>query len=151
MTHNLFNSNLAEISISYSTKVPASERRLVRCSRDAVNAFREIWPGLEHREYFYMLCLNRANQILGFHQVSVGGIAGTITDAKIIFQVALKASASGIIVAHNHPSGNTSPSEADKKITARLKEAGEFLGISVLDHLILTEETYLSFADQNLI
>lgn len=150
MTHNIFNNNLAEISISYSSKIPASERRTVRSSRDAEDAFRQIWPGFEHREYFYVLCLNRANQILGFHQVSVGGIAGTVTDAKIIFQVALKASASAVIVAHNHPSGNLNPSEADKKITARLKEAGQFLDISVLDHLILTEESYKSFADDSM-
>lgn len=150
MTHNIFNNNLAEISISYSSKIPVAERRSIRSSRDAADAFRQVWPGFEHREYFYMLCLNRANQVLGFHQVSVGGIAGTVTDAKIVFQVALKANASAIIVAHNHPSGNTSPSEADKKITKRLKDAGTFLDIQVLDHLILTEESYKSFADDSL-
>ncbi len=122
----------------------------IRCSSDAVTALRNVWPGLEHREYFFILCLNRANQVLGFHMVSMGGISGTVTDVRIIFQVALKANASAVILAHNHPSGNTQPSDADLKITRKIKEAGMLLDINVLDHLILTEDGYLSFADDNL-
>jgi DNA repair protein RadC len=150
MSTTLFTSNLAEISISYSTFVKAGERRKVRCSKDAYDALREVFPSLEHREYFYILCLNRANQVLGYHQVSVGGLSGTVTDVRIIFQVAIKANASGIVLAHNHPSGNLTPSEADMKITKKIKYAGQFLDISVLDHLILSEEGYMSFADDNL-
>ena len=150
MNTTLFNSDLAEIQISYSTKVKAADRKKIRCSQDAVNILREIYPGFEHREYFYILCLNRANQLLGFHQVSVGGISGTVTDVRLIYQVAIKANASGIILSHNHPSGNLQPSEADIKITKKIKDAGQFLDIPVLDHLILSEEGYLSFADDNL-
>ncbi|MBT7463546.1 MAG: JAB domain-containing protein, partial [Bacteroidetes bacterium] len=78
-------------------------------------------------------------------------ISGTITDIRLIFQTALKASSVAIILAHNHPSGNLNPSEADKKITQKIKQAGELLDISVLDHIILSEESYFSFADENLL
>ena len=137
-------------SVSYSTKVKAAERPKVRCSQDADALLRKVFPSLEHVEYFYIICLNRANQVLGFHQVSKGGISGTVTDVRVIFQVAIKTSSSGLILAHNHPSGNTQPSDADLKITRKIKEAGALLDISVLDHLVLTEEGYLSFADENL-
>jgi DNA repair protein RadC len=80
----------------------------------------------------------------------MGGISGTVTDVRMIMQTALKSNASAIILAHNHPSGNTEPSDADKKITSKIKEAGQLLEIAVLDHLILTSETYLSFADEGL-
>ena len=150
MIHDLFNYNLAEITVSYSTKVKAAERPKVRCSQDADALLRKVFPSLEHVEYFYIICLNRANQVLGFHQVSKGGISGTVTDVRVIFQVAIKTSSSGLILAHNHPSGNLQPSEADLKITRKIKEAGALLDISVLDHLVLTEEGYLSFADENL-
>ena len=150
MIHDLFNYNLAEITVSYSTKVKAAERPKVRCSQDADALLRKVFPSLEHVEYFYIICLNRANQVLGFHQVSKGGISGTVTDVRVIFQVAIKTSSSGLILAHNHPSGNTQPSEADLKITRKIKEAGALLDITVLDHLVITEEGYLSFADENL-
>ena len=106
---------------------------------------------MEHVEYFYIICLNRANQVLGFHQVSKGGISGTVTDVRVIFQVAIKSSSSGLILAHNHPSGNLQPSEADLKITRKIKEAGALLDVSVLDHIILADEGYLSMADENLL
>jgi len=83
--------------------------------------------------------------------ISSGGVEGTVADPKVIFQVALKANASSIILAHNHPSGNIEPSEADIRLTRNLKQAGELLKISVLDHLILTSESYYSFADENMI
>lgn len=80
----------------------------------------------------------------------MGGISGTITDIRLIFQAALKASSSALISAHNHPSGNLNPSEADKLITKKIFEAGKLLDISVLDHVIITQDEYFSFADQNL-
>ena len=151
MNANIFTSNLAEISISYSTKVKASERPRVCCSKDAYEILRHVFPSLEHREYFYILCMNRANQLLGFHQVSMGGLTGTVTDIRIIFQVAIKANASGLIIAHNHPSGTLQPSDADLKITRKIKEAGVFLDISLLDHLILGFDGYLSMADESIL
>ncbi len=144
-------SQLAEITISYSPKVKASERKSIRCSRDAEKAIREIIPSIEHREFFYLMCLNRANKILGYQQISTGGINGTIADIRMIFQTALKSNSSAIIIAHNHPSGNLQPSEADKKLTTKIKDAGKLMDISVLDHLIITSESYMSFADDNLI
>ena len=145
--------NLAEVKISYSHKVKASDRRTIRCSRDAFQVSSLIIPEdqVEHHEYFSILLLNRANQVLGFKHISEGGISGTITDIRIIFQSAIKANASAFIAIHNHPSGNITPSEADKKITQKIKEAGQLLDIPLLDHLIVTFENYYSFADENLI
>ena len=147
---NLFLNNLAEIKISYSTKVPAKDRPSVSCSRDAEKLFRLIFTDIEYRESFYILLLNRANRVLGFKKVSEGGITGTITDVRMVLQAALKASACAFICAHNHPSGNLKPSEADLKITKKIKEAASIMDIAVLDHLILSEESYFSFADENL-
>ena len=144
-------SHLAEISIQYSSMIKPSERVKISCSQDAEQIFRKVFPSFEHKEFFYLLVLNRANQLLGYHQVSAGGINGTITDVRIIFQTALKANGSAIAIAHNHPSGNLQPSDADLKITQKIKQAGELLDIPVLDHLILTQESYLSFADENLL
>lgn len=148
---NLFTNNLAEVKITYSAKVPTADRIKVRCSQDADKALRLIWPSFEHREYFYIILLNRSNQILGFSQISMGGISGTVTDVRIIFQTAIKANASGIILAHNHPSGNLSASEADIAITKKIKDAGKVLDISLLDHMIMTQDSYLSMADDNVL
>jgi DNA repair protein RadC len=147
---NLLTNNLAEVKITYSSKIPACDRIKIRCSQDADKALRLIWPSFEHREFFYIMLLNRSNQILGFSQISMGGISGTVTDVRIIFQTAIKANACGLILAHNHPSGNLSPSEADIAITKKVREAGKFLDITIMDHLILTEDSYLSMADDNL-
>lgn len=96
--------------------------------------------------------MNRSNAVLGILSVSKGGISGTVTDVRLIFQGALKTNASGIIVAHNHPSGNALPSDSDKKITQKIKEAGNLLDIQLLDHIIiLPVEGYYSFADEGTI
>ena len=95
--------------------------------------------------------MNRANRALGIAQVSHGGISGTVADPKVIFQHALKANASSVILLHNHPSGNTQPSEADIHLTKKLVEGGKLLDIAVLDHLIVTIDGYYSFADEGLI
>ena len=156
MQKNLFtqdqvcHSNLAEIEIKYSTRVKPSEMDKIVTSNEAYEIFKKIYPNLEHREYFYMLCLNRNNKVLGYSLISMGGLSSTVVDVRIIFQTALKASACSIILSHNHPSGNLTPSEADKDINKKIKEAGRLLDIPVLDHLILTPETFLSFADEGL-
>ena len=149
--NNLFASNIAEISISYSTHVKAADRVKITRSQDAYKIFIDHWPSIEHREYFYAMFLNRANAVLGIYQVSIGGLSGTVVDPKIVFQAALKANASSVIVAHNHPSGSIIPSDADKTLTKRMKNGGEFLEIPILDHLIITEEKYLSFADEGML
>jgi len=142
--------NIAEVQISYSTKVPASERLQVKCSSDSAKALRTFYPPMEHREYFYLMLLNRANKVLGYYQVSSGGVTGTVVDPKLVFQAALKANACALILAHNHPSGQLTPSQADIDLTKKLKTAGGFLDIQVLDHVIITEDSYFSFADDGL-
>jgi len=142
---------LSEISISYTPSIKSTERQKVRCSQDAEKILRPVFPSINHREFMYMLSLDRANQCLGFYQVSAGGINGTLSDVRLIFQAAISSNASAILLAHNHPSGNLEPSEADIKLTKKIKEAGNLLDISLLDHLILTEDGYRSFADENLL
>ena len=147
----MYNSTLAEIQISYKPKYKPSELPKVVTSTDGYECLKGVFPSLEYREYFYILCLNRNNKVLGYCQISMGGVSGTVADVKIIMQTALKSNACSIILAHNHPSGNLVPSEADKELTKKIREAGKFLDIPVLDHLILTPETYFSFADEGLI
>ena len=144
--------HVAEVTLTYVTKVKPSERLSVNCSRDANKIFFDSWDHstIEHKEAFKMLLLNRANKVLGMTTISEGGLSGTVTDVRLIFQYAIKGNASGIIIAHNHPSGNINPSESDMKITNKIKEAGNLLDIQLLDHIILTPERdlYRSFADE---
>lgn len=151
MNQNFSLSNIAEIQISYSQKVKTADRRTISCAKDAYDVFQNIFPSLEHREFFYILTLNRGNQVLGFYEVSKGGVSGTVVDVKLILQAALKTNASSIILAHNHPSGNTRVSDADEKITKKIKNACTFLDINLLDHLVLTSETYLSMANEGIL
>ena len=124
----------------------------VGSSEDGYRYLKSIWsPQIDRLEEFAILCLNRANKVLGYAKISQGGLAGTVADPKVIFQVALKANASSIILAHNHPSGSTKPSQNDIDLTKKLKNAGQFLDLAVLDHIILSSEGYYSFADEGLI
>jgi DNA repair protein RadC len=100
MHQNLFLSNVAEIQLSYSTKVKPSDRAKITCSKDGAELFRQIFPDFEHREYFYVMLLNRGNRVLGFYQISVGGISGTVVDVKLILQAAIKSNSSGILLGH---------------------------------------------------
>ena len=138
---------LSEVQITYSSKVPIENRHKITCSDDSVNVLRKIWPSYEHVEFFYVLLLNRANHVLSYYMVSKGGISGTVVDVKVIYQVAIKTNTSAIILAHNHPSGNTKPSKSDIEITRKIKEAGKLFDIVVLDHIILTATDSFSFAD----
>lgn len=151
--NNLFSiqETIAEVKITYSSKVKSSERIKITCSSDAVQAFRLFWPSFEHVEFAYLLPLNRQNQIIGEFFLAKGGMTGTVIDLRVVFQVALKANATSIMMAHNHPSGNLQPSDSDRKITRQLKEAGTILEIPLIDHIILTEEGYFSFADEGLL
>ena len=105
-----------------------------------------LWD-LLHEE-FWVMYLNRANQLISMKQVSSGGVSGTVADVRIIFKNALDQLASGIILAHNHPSGNNKPSQADINLTKKMVEAGRLIEIPVLDHIIFAEDTYFSFADE---
>lgn len=146
-------SKIAEIKLSYSSKLKVSDCPQLRSSNDTYKELRNIWDDstIELFETFYIILLNRANRVIGVSLVSQGGVAGTVVDAKLVFVTALKANASSLILAHNHPSGNLKPSQADIQLTKKLKQAGEVLDITVLDHLIITSESYYSFADEGMI
>ena len=124
-----------------------STRPRIKCSEDAYEVLKPHLSDLSHEE-FWIILLNRANDVIKCEKVSSGGVSGTIADPKMIFKIALEHLASGIILAHNHPSGNLNPSQADRDLTQKLKAAGNSLDISVLDHLIFTDKKYYSFVDQ---
>jgi DNA repair protein RadC len=127
----------------------ASRPDQIASSRDVYELLRRQFSDLNHEE-FWIVLLNRSNKVLSRHLISKGGQAGTIADPKIIFQTALENHSASMILSHNHPSGNLKPSQADLQLTRKLKDAGDLLDISVLDHLIFTDSGYLSFADEGL-
>lgn len=117
------------------------------------SAYQQLYAELSDlaTEAFMVLMLNQNNKVLQKTMISTGGISGTVVDTRIVFKKAIELGATSMILAHNHPSGNTTPSEADKQLTKKMVEAGKFMQISVLDHLIIGDETYFSFADEGLI
>ncbi len=119
-------------------------------SNDAADLFMPLLGDLDHEE-FWILLLNRHNKIIDRFMASKGGITGTVIDVRSIMKVALDKLATSMILCHNHPSGNLSPSDADQQITQKLKEAGKMVDIQVLDHLIITQKKYFSFADEGMI
>ena len=151
--HFEFLYQVAEIEVSYKTKVKSIDRPQILTSQTAYDILLTLWneDHIEYREEFKVLLMNLSSRVLGIVHISQGGVGSTTVDAKLIFGVALKANASRIILVHNHPSGNLTPSEQDKRLTTKLKQAGEFLDIKVMDHIILTPEGYYSFADQGLL
>ena len=143
---------IPEITVSYRDKTKAAERATVYGSGSAAQIFDKVYENcVQHHEEFWVMLLNRANRVLGISHISKSGISETLVDIKILMQTALKAHASGIIISHNHPSGNTKPSAQDIALTKRIKDACETLSISLLDHLIITAESYMSFADEGLL
>ena len=140
---------VAEVDIVYRNPVKASQRPKVASSESAYQLLRSRWDDdkIDLQEQFKILLLNKANRALGIFKVADGGTTSIIVDSKLIFVAALKAAASSIILAHNHPSGNLKPSLPDRNITKQLVELGELLDISVLDHLIISSEGYYSFSD----
>lgn len=123
------------------------EKPKITCSQDAFVIFQSL-IGDTQIEEFWVLFLNQANFVIRKEQISKGGISQTSVDVRVILKTALEEMATGIILAHNHPSGNLKPSEADKQITRKIKEAGKTMDIEVLDHLIVTQKAYFSFADE---
>lgn len=126
------------------------EKPKVSGSKDAYEILKSDLLDLPHEE-FWVLLLNRANRVIKKYQISQGGVAGTVADPKIIFKMALQELASGIVLAHNHPSGNLTASQADIDLTKKLKEGSKLLEITVLDHLIIAGQKYFSFADEGMI
>lgn len=140
---------LNEIQLSYKRQQLFKEMVSVENSESAYNVLHGLWDQnrIELVEDFKVLVLNSALRILGVYDVSSGGTNGVAVDTKMIFVAALKANATGIILAHNHPSGNLMPSKQDIQFTARLKSAGDLLDIKVQDHIIVTNDGYYSFGD----
>lgn len=126
------------------------QQKKIVSSKDVYNFFQPILGDLPHEE-FRVLYLNRANNIIDDLKVSQGGTTGTVMDVKIILKTAIAKFAQGLIIAHNHPSGNTKPSESDILITQKLKKAADLLDINLLDHIIIADNEYFSFADNDLI
>lgn len=141
---------VAEIHIRYTNPVKPSQRPQVTNPEAAYQLFLDTWnpDTLELRESFKIMLLSRGSRVLGIATVSEGGMTGAIADPRLIFAIALKAAASGIILCHNHPSGNLKPSTTDITITRKIKEVGELLDITVFDHLIISSEGYHSFNDE---
>ncbi|HRG00807.1 MAG TPA: JAB domain-containing protein [Bacteroidia bacterium] len=145
--------NINEIKVSY--KMQKLSSRKITTSQLAESYAREMYCQsgceIELKEYFFIILLNRANEVIGFHKLSEGGICGTVVDIRLAFATALKSLASGIILVHNHPSGNLSASQPDIELTKKFKKAGELLDITIIDHIILASSCYSSFADQGLV
>jgi DNA repair protein RadC len=142
---------LTELKVSY---LPKKERGpKITSSYTAYEALKKVFNDkeIQLREEFIVLYLDRAHHIKGWHRVSIGGITGTVADPRLILALALKTASTSIIISHNHPSGNLKPSEADINLTGKIKSACAFLDINLLDHIIITDESYLSFADDGLL
>lgn len=147
------NTTVNEITIKYKHRKILGDK--ITSSKDAHLVARKIYKqsdsNISLKEYFFIILLNRANKVIGYHKLSEGGITGTVADVRLTFAAALKSLSSGMILIHNHPSGNLKPSKADLRLTSQFKGAGEIMDIPILDHLILTEERCYSMADEGIL
>ena len=144
---------VAEVELVYRSKVKPSQRPNITSSLDAYNLIKLLWDEnkIDLMEQFKVLFMNRANKVLCLYNLSSGGITGTVADPRLIYATALKINAVSLILCHNHPSGSLKPSQADIDLTRKIKTAGSYFDMKVFDHLIITSETYLSFADEGLL
>lgn len=145
--------NVAEIEIHYRSSINPLDKVFLGQSDQVNELLRETWDNnkITLLEQFKILLMDVSGHCFGISDIATGGKNNCIVDPRIIFSTALKSNASNIILAHNHPSGNLTPSDADIMITNRLVEAGKLLEITVFDHLIITDKNYYSFADNGLI
>lgn len=143
--------SMPEIQLKF--KAGNFEKYKIRSSKDCELTLRTMFDAdtLEYCESAIAIFLNRNNETIGWYKVSQGGLNGTIIDQRVIFSIGLQSGASGVILTHNHPSGNLQPSNEDLAITRKLIEGGKILDIKVLDHLILTKDSYTSFQDEGLL
>ncbi len=134
----------SEVELIYKAKIKASERPLIDSSYSAFKVALEAWnqDKIELLEQF---------KVLGVYEMSSGGITGTVVDVRLLFAALLKSKSTACILVHNHPSGKLQPNEADKQITAKIKQASQVFDIALLDHLIITPESYYSFADEGVL
>ena len=144
---------VAEIELTYKSKEKPSLRLKITSSRDVYAVLKENRDEnkIEFVEQFKVLLTNRGQKVLGIVEISTGGVSGTVANPKVIFAAAIKAGASGLILAHNHPSGSFQPSQADINLTKKIKEGRRILEVQLLDHLVITTEGYYSFSDEGII
>lgn len=143
---------IPKIRITASIEERPDEFYKITCSKDVYEMAMELFDKgtILFKEEAHLICFNRANLAIGAHQISAGGIDGTIMDIRQMFMLALNtAGTTSIVVLHNHPSGNTQPSDRDQKMTDMIAKAGALLNIPLLDHVIFTQDGYFSFADEN--
>jgi DNA repair protein RadC len=142
---------IAEIKVSYNS-VSTPEVKITSVQK-AAEILLSTWDNdtIELQEEFKVMFLNRANLVLGIYPLSKGTTSGTLVDVKLIFGAALKSNASGIIITHNHPSGNLKPSDADIDLTKKIKKCADFLDITLIDHIIVTKNGYFSFSNEKLL
>ena len=142
---------ISEIKVTYSQ--PDREKTIIKSSNDAYSIALAYWDinCIEFNEEVKILLLDRANAVLGYYNVSKGGTSGSYVDIKIILSVALKTQASSIMLIHNHPSGKLKPSEADINLTSKLKKACNMIDMVLLDHLIISKDSYFSFSDEGVL
>lgn len=142
------NSEVAEIKVSYSTA--NTPKIKITNAQKAFELILSSWDSdiIELQEEFKILLLNRVNEVLGIYPLSKGGRTGTVVDLRLIFAVVLKCNAIGIILCHNHPSGNLKPSDADISITNNIKKCADLLDINLIDHLIITKNGFFSFSSE---
>lgn len=139
---------LASLELGRRRRMAEAAKNIkISSSSDVAELFSPELSDLLYEE-FWILLLNRANHVISKNQISKGGVTGTVVDPKLIFKAAVEATASGIVLCHNHPSGNKQPSDADISLTKKLKEAGLLLDIQVLDHIIIAGDSFYSFADE---
>lgn len=128
----------------------SAEKIFIKNSAGVFDLMQEVIGQLDHEE-FWTIALNRAHRVITTTRISQGGLTGTVIDTRMILRHALDKKATSLIICHNHPSGNTKPSEADISVTRKIKEAAELMDIAVLDHVIVTSTGYFSFADEGLL
>jgi len=142
---------VAELKVSYHPKLDVGQLPIISSPKDAYDFIYSFFPEdtIALQEHFIVAYLNRANRVIGVYHTSIGGVSGTVADPRLILGTALKIVASGIILAHNHPSGNLSPSGNDLELTRKIKDAGKLMDVTLHDHLIVVPEgnKYYSFAD----
>jgi DNA repair protein RadC len=143
---------IPEITVSFKDRVRTSERAVIAHSSDAAKILAAAYADcMEHHEEVHVLFLNRRNRVMGILNVAKGGIAGAAVDVRIILQTALKVSATSLILSHNHPGGSGNPGREDLILTEKLRAGCETVGLKLIDHLILTSESYTSFAEEGLL
>jgi DNA repair protein RadC len=144
---------ITEVELIYRNATKCADRPKVTSSHTAFEILKNTWDlnRIELVEQFKILLLDRRNACIALSNISTGGVSDCVVDPKIVFATALKARASGIIMAHNHPSGNLMASQSDIDLTRRISQGAKLLGMQVLDHMIITKDAYYSFADEGLV